>query len=93
MYWSQPTRVDHMCKKMWVGGRRGILVGASLGHPHKASQRPTVARLQSDRMWAYMLMPLFPKNLVFLIFNLGFTRKFGDGPGILGEWMYNTSIF
>jgi hypothetical protein len=23
--WSHPTRVDHMCKNMWVGGRSQIL--------------------------------------------------------------------
>jgi hypothetical protein len=25
MSWNQPTRVDHMCKKMWAGGRRKFL--------------------------------------------------------------------
>jgi hypothetical protein len=33
MCWSQPARVDHMCKKMWAGGRRRISQGGSLRHP------------------------------------------------------------
>jgi hypothetical protein len=35
MYWSQPTRVDHMCKNMWAGGRRNILGESNLGHPRQ----------------------------------------------------------
>jgi hypothetical protein len=31
MCWSQPTRVDHMCKNMWAGGRRKSLGGANKG--------------------------------------------------------------
>jgi hypothetical protein len=27
--WIQPPRVDHMCKKMWVGGRRKFLQGGT----------------------------------------------------------------
>jgi hypothetical protein len=31
-YLSQPTRIDHMCKKMWARGRRRILQGRRYGH-------------------------------------------------------------
>jgi hypothetical protein len=41
--WSQPTRANHLCKKMWVGGRRGILARWSLGHLRRASGQPLVA--------------------------------------------------
>jgi hypothetical protein len=30
---------------------------------------------------------------IFLISFLDVKRKFGDGPSILGEWVYNTLIF
>jgi hypothetical protein len=36
MCWSQPTRIDHMCKNMWVGGILKFLGETSLGHPHGA---------------------------------------------------------
>jgi hypothetical protein len=32
MCWSQPTRVDHMCKNMWAGASRKILEETSLRH-------------------------------------------------------------
>jgi hypothetical protein len=40
--WRQPTRLDHMCSKMWVGRRRGNLQGGSYGHLHKGGGRPMV---------------------------------------------------
>jgi hypothetical protein len=49
MYWSQPTRVDHMCKKMWIGGRRKNLQGGSLGHPCATGGRPLV----TDWPWSF----------------------------------------
>jgi hypothetical protein len=30
---------------------------------------------------------------IFWFFFFGLMRKFGDGPGILGEWVYSTPIF
>jgi hypothetical protein len=29
----------------------------------------------------------------FIFYNFGIVKKFGDGPSILGEWVYNTPIF
>jgi hypothetical protein len=33
MCWSQPARVDHMCKKVKAGRRMKILMGRGLRHP------------------------------------------------------------
>ena len=38
--WSQPTRVDYMCKKRWAQGRTKNLQEKSLGHPHKVGRKP-----------------------------------------------------
>jgi hypothetical protein len=37
MCWSQSTRVDHMCKNIWAGGKSKNLEESSLGHPHAPS--------------------------------------------------------
>jgi hypothetical protein len=55
MCWSQPTRIDHMCKNMWIGGRNFFLQGGSLGHPCRASGQPTVFH----RLWASPCHPHF----------------------------------
>jgi hypothetical protein len=60
MYWSQPAKIDHMCKNMWVGGRRIFLGGASLRHPHMVTWcncwSQTNSSPQSVKLW---LAPLF----------------------------------
>jgi hypothetical protein len=37
--------------------------------------------------------PFFCYFFIFLNFFFGVMRKFGDGLGILREWVYNTPIF
>jgi hypothetical protein len=46
MCWSQPTRVDHMCKKLRVGGKTNLLQRVSLGHPSTVGERPGVTNQQ-----------------------------------------------
>jgi hypothetical protein len=41
--WSQPARVDHMCKKRWARGRGFFLAGACLRHLGVAGRRLLVA--------------------------------------------------
>jgi hypothetical protein len=72
MYWSQPARVDHMGKKMWAGGRRKNLQGASYGHLHKRGGQPLVigCNLQFDRLWATPPTALLISNILFYLFIL-----------------------
>jgi hypothetical protein len=37
-YCSPTARVNHMCNKMWIGGKRGILQGESYRHPLRKSK-------------------------------------------------------
>jgi hypothetical protein len=78
---SQLVRVDYMCPKMSARGRRGILVGGSLGHPRRADMRQLVANqtqpiVQQSAGWP----PATPPFPIFLFF--GIMGKFGDGPSI-----------
>jgi hypothetical protein len=41
MYYSQPTRIDQMCKKKWVG-RRELSAGGSLSYLCRTGGRPLV---------------------------------------------------
>jgi hypothetical protein len=88
MYWSQPARVDDMCKNMWAG-RRGDFARRKFRAPAQkrqvtASCPPAATRLQ----------PYFFQFIYFYLFiYFGVVRKFRDGLGILGEWMYSTPIF
>jgi hypothetical protein len=113
MCWSQPARVDHMCKKMWVGRRRKFLQKRSFSHPQwRSGSFPfqlEIANLWSDsqgqaatngcppatarNLTYYGLLPCHPSPPLFLqffdffTFFFGVMRKFGDGPGILEEWV------
>jgi hypothetical protein len=91
MCWSQPIQVDHMCKKRWAEGRRKILQGESLGHKRRKDSQPRLAVWHTASYSP--VVPRFLQFLIFLTFFFGFMRKFEDGVGILGEWMYNTPIF
>jgi hypothetical protein len=80
------ARVDHICKKKRAGRRiffaqGGVrILGPSLATSgHTRWPRPC----QATRLIAFE----------FFEFFLGVMRKFGDGPGNLGEWVYNTPIF
>jgi hypothetical protein len=91
MCWSQPARVDHMCKKMWAGGRRRISQGGSLRHPRWKGGWLAISCRPLTTIWQITGCSSTGPPSLFL-FLLGVIRKFGDGPGILGEWLYGTPI-
>jgi hypothetical protein len=68
---------------MWAGGKKKVLAG--LGAPAR-SRPPAIARSLTNCGVALF----FPFFWFFLIYFFWF---FGDGPGILGEWVYDTPIF
>jgi hypothetical protein len=92
MCWSQPARIDYMCKNMWARGGRKILPRVSLP---VCSRRVTSGYLPvvACSLTNYGLAPFFPFFSIFLVYFFSFLKKFGDGPGILEEWVYNTLIF
>jgi hypothetical protein len=85
-------RIDYMCKNMWARGGRKILPRVSLP---VCSRRVTSGYLPvvACSLTNYGLAPFFPFFSIFLVYFFSFLKKFGDGPGILEEWVYNTLIF
>jgi hypothetical protein len=54
---------------------------------------PATAYSMTDRELAPCCPLFFQIFLVFLIFFLAIVRKYGDGLGISGEWVYCTPKF
>jgi hypothetical protein len=82
---SQWERVDHMCPKR----RAGVWKKKSQSCKKKGpAPWPTGdQRWQSNKLWAAPSFAIL--QFLFLFYFL----KFGDGPGILEEWVYSTPIF
>ena len=75
---SQPASVDHMCKKMWARGRRGILQRGRYMHLCRRG-----GRLQSYSLTDYRLLPMSPQFFYFLKFMFWYNDEVRDGPSIL----------
>jgi hypothetical protein len=90
MCWSQPTRVDHTCKKMRAVGNRKILKERSLGHPRRAGRRPLIAGRPRPTVYQIVDWNPFFHFFDICLFIFGVMK---NGLGILGNWVYNTSIF
>jgi hypothetical protein len=86
---SRPARVNHMCKKRWVGGRRKILQGRSLGYSRRASGRPVVAHQLQLAICLTADWPL-PKPPFSNFLGFFFFWVFKDGPGILGMGVHHS---
>jgi hypothetical protein len=72
-----------MYKKLRAGGRKLFLQRRSLGHLAKRSGQPRPCQFDNLIVFQFLLF----------LFYFGIMRKFGDGPGILEEWVYNSPIF
>jgi hypothetical protein len=80
MCWSQPARVDHLHKK-WRAGRKNISRKMGIAPQARAAGRHLCLWDSSHFFEIY----LFKKKRIF--------GSLGDGPGLLGEWVYSTPIF
>jgi hypothetical protein len=69
------------------------------GHAVWVGRRPMIAHQPWLAVWQNAIYPpTYPLFSNFMVFfwrggGGGILRKFGDGPNILGEWLYNTPIF
>jgi hypothetical protein len=91
MCWSQPTRVDHLRKK-WTAGRKKL----KWKEPDRSRRRPAAGGRLLVAGCGSTPRPvmLYPFKFIFILFY--FKRIFGslgNGPGLLGEWVYSIPIF
>jgi hypothetical protein len=71
-----------------IEGITGTHVGEVSDRWLPASHNPQSNRVQAA---PHTAPPFF--NLFIFYFYFGSMREFGDGPGILGGWVYNFPIF
>jgi hypothetical protein len=70
MCWSQPARVDYMCKNLWARRRKFFLQRRSLGYLHRASDRLPVATTRNlPDYGSFPATPFFCNFWIFFYFS------------------------